>query len=61
MIGKPTLLSLVDANATPLIVIDHELIRTNYYKFCEYLPKVKPFYAIKANPEPEIVKTLYDV
>jgi len=61
MIDKPTLLNLVDANGTPLIVIDHDLIRANYYKFCEHLPDVKPFYAIKANPEPQIVKTLYDI
>ncbi|MFW9950392.1 MAG: type III PLP-dependent enzyme [Candidatus Thorarchaeota archaeon] len=61
MIDKPTLLNLVDANGTPLIVIDHDLIRANYHKFCDHLPNVKPFYAIKANPEPQIVKTLYDI
>ena len=60
MIDKSTLLDLVNANGTPLIVIDHDLIKANYYKFCKYLPDVKPFYAIKANPESEIVKTLYN-
>jgi len=43
-----------------LIIIDHDLIKANYHKFCKYLPDVKPFYAIKANPEPIIAKTLYD-
>lgn len=59
MIDKSTLLNFADVNGTPLIVIDHELLRENYYKFCKYLPNVKPFYAIKANPEPQIVRTLY--
>ncbi len=59
MIDKSTLLDLVNANGTPLIVIDHNLIKANYNKFCKYLPDVKPFYAIKANPESKIVETLY--
>jgi ornithine decarboxylase len=60
MIDKSTLLNLANENGTPLIVIDHELIKANYYKFCKNLPNVKPFYAIKANPETKIVKTLCD-
>ncbi len=60
MIDKSTLLDLVNGNGTPLIVIAHDLIKANYYKFCKYLPNVKPFYAIKANPESKIVKTLYN-
>lgn len=59
MIDKSTLLNFADVNGTPLIVIDHELLRENYYKFCKYLPNVKPFYAIKANPESQIVRTFY--
>ncbi|MFW9828397.1 MAG: type III PLP-dependent enzyme [Candidatus Thorarchaeota archaeon] len=59
MIDKSTLLDIVNKNGTPLIVIDHNLIRSNYYKFCNNLPNVKPFYAIKANPEPKIVETLH--
>ncbi|MFX1390482.1 MAG: type III PLP-dependent enzyme [Promethearchaeota archaeon] len=59
MIDKSIILDIVNANGTPLIVIDHNLIRANYYKFCTYLPNVRPFYAIKANPEPKIVETLY--
>ncbi|MFX0005568.1 MAG: type III PLP-dependent enzyme [Promethearchaeota archaeon] len=59
MIDKSTLLDMVNKNGTPLIVIDHNLIRSNYHKFCKYLSRVKPFYAIKANPELKIVETLY--
>ena len=60
MIDKSILLSIVSENGTPLIIINHSLIKANYYKFRKYLPIVAPFYAIKANPESRIVKTLYD-
>jgi len=60
MVDKSTLLNLANTNGTPLIVIDHDLIKANYFKFCKSLPGVQPFYAIKANPESKIVKTLYN-
>jgi ornithine decarboxylase len=40
-------------------VIDHEIIRKNYFNFKERLPRVQIYYAVKANPAPEIVRTLY--
>ena len=40
-------------------MIDHDIIRRNYAKFKKHLPKVQAYYAVKANPEPEIVRTLY--
>jgi len=44
---------------TPVFVIDHEKIRQNYKEFRENLPRVQAYYAVKANPTPEIIKTLY--
>src|SRR5512140_1227251 len=44
---------------TPVVVIDHEIIRQNYAAFKKHLPKVQAYYAVKANPEPAIVATLY--
>jgi ornithine decarboxylase len=44
---------------TPLLVIDHSVIRKNYETFRKFMPRVEPFYAMKANPVPEILKTLY--
>ena len=41
------------------MVIDHEVIRRNYASFRRHLPKVQAYYAVKANPAPEIVRTLY--
>jgi ornithine decarboxylase len=46
-------------HGTPAVVIDHEVIRRNYAKFRKHLPKVQAYYAVKANPAPEIIRTLY--
>jgi len=46
-------------HGTPVVVIDHETIRRNYASFRRHLPKVQAYYAVKANPAPEIVRTLY--
>ncbi len=46
-------------HGTPVIVIDHEVIRRNYASFRKHLPKVQAYYAVKANPAPEIIRTLY--
>jgi ornithine decarboxylase len=46
-------------HGTPVVVIDHDVIRRNYASFRRHLPKVQAYYAVKANPAPEIVRTLY--
>ena len=46
-------------NGTPVVIIDHDVIRKNYAEFKKHLPKVQAYYAVKANPAPEIVRTLY--
>jgi ornithine decarboxylase len=51
--------SLAREHGTPLVVIDHAVIRQNYSAFKKHLPKVQAYYAVKANPAPEIVRTLY--
>jgi len=50
---------LARQHGTPLVVIDHEVLRRNYASFRRHLPKVQAYYAVKANPAPEIVRTLY--
>src|ERR1044072_9883028 len=44
---------------TPVVIIDHDVIRRNYAEFKKHLPKVQAYYAVKANAEPAIVRTLY--
>ena len=51
--------ALAERHGTPLVVIDHDVIRANYAGFRRHLPKVQAYYAVKANPAPEIVRTLY--
>ncbi len=46
-------------HGTPVVIIDHDVIRKNYSEFKKHLPKVQAYYAVKANPAPEIVRTLY--
>jgi ornithine decarboxylase len=51
--------SLARKHGTPIVVIDHDIIRRNYAGFKKHLPKVQAYYAVKANAEPAIVRTLY--
>lgn len=47
-------------HGTPLFVVDHNVLRRNYATFKKYLPRIQAYYAVKANPDPAIVKTLFD-
>ena len=51
--------SIARKQGTPVVIIDHDVIRRNYASFRRNLPKVQAYYAVKANPEPDIIKTLY--
>jgi ornithine decarboxylase len=53
------LLAIAKEHGTPVVAIDHNIIRRNYAIFKKHLPKVQAYYAVKANPAPEIVRTLY--
>jgi ornithine decarboxylase len=60
MIPQKQLKSLAEEHGTPLFVVDHDVVRQNYAEFKRHLPRVQAYYAVKANPDPAIVKTLYD-
>jgi len=51
--------ALAKKHGTPVVIIDHEAIRKNYAEFKKHLPKVQCYFAVKANPAPEIVRTLF--
>ncbi|UOA10306.1 type III PLP-dependent enzyme [Methylobacter sp. S3L5C] len=61
MITAKDLQQLAEGHETPLFVIDHDELRSNYTTFKSYLPRVQAYYAVKANPDPAIIKTLFDV
>ncbi len=60
MAALKTLQQLARKHGTPLFVVDHDVLRRNYATFKKYLPRVQAYYAVKANPDTAIVKTLYD-
>src|SRR5215210_6907011 len=45
-------------NDGPCMVLDLEVVRDNYAKFARALPNTRVFYAVKANPAPEILRLL---
>jgi ornithine decarboxylase len=55
-----TLIRLAKTHGTPVVVVDHRVLRENYAQFRKYLPRVEIFYAVKANSSPEIVRTFYE-
>jgi ornithine decarboxylase len=56
---KTQLQSLAKKNGTPLVVIDHDVLRKNYAEFKKHLPKVQCYFAVKANAEPAIIRMFY--
>ncbi|MFZ4788780.1 MAG: type III PLP-dependent enzyme [Rhizobiales bacterium] len=42
----------------PCVVVDLEVIQKNYQRFARALPDTRVFYAVKANPAPEILRLL---
>lgn len=52
---------IANRKGTPVFILDHEKIRQNYREFKTALPRVQAYYAVKANSDPEIVKTLYKI
>src|SRR5271165_4096925 len=54
------LLQLAKKHGTPMVVVDHKVLRENYQQFRKYLPRVQAYYAVKANNDPAIIQTFYD-
>ena len=45
----------------PCLVVDLEVVRENYLAFAKALPDSRVFYAVKANPAPDILKLLVEL
>ena len=58
---KAMLKRVAREHGTPVLVVDHDTVRENYRRFRKHLPRVQAYYAVKANPDLDIVKTLYDL
>ena len=59
MITKAHLQRLGREHGTPLFVVDHDALLKKYREFRKHLPRVQAYFAVKANPLPEIVRTLF--
>ncbi|MSU23508.1 MAG: type III PLP-dependent enzyme [Opitutus sp.] len=59
MIPLARLKKLAQQHGTPLFVVDHDALRKNYREFRRYLPRAQVYFAVKANSDPAIVRTLY--
>src|ERR1700683_1568730 len=42
----------------PCLVVDLDVVRDNYQTFAKALPDTRVFYAVKANPAPEVLSLL---
>lgn len=49
---------LAKKHGTPLFVISRTLLLAQVARFRKLLPRVEPFYAVKANPNPNVLKLL---
>jgi ornithine decarboxylase len=61
MIKQTLLKDLARKHGTPLFIVDHDAVRSNYAAFKRHLPRVQAYYAVKANSDPEILRTLYAI
>lgn len=59
MISKAQLKRLAEKHGTPLLVIDHDELRKNFHTFRKYLPRIQPYFAVKAGADPSVVRTLF--
>jgi len=53
--------ALIKLHGTPLMVISREILSQEYNRFRRLLPRVRLFYAIKANPHPDIIRTFAEL
>ena len=49
------------ADEGPCLVVDREVVRDNYLQFARALPDTRVFYAVKANPAPELLSLLAEL
>jgi ornithine decarboxylase len=48
-------------NDGPCLVLDIDVVRDNYQAFAKALPDTRVFYAVKANPAPEVLRLLAEL
>ena len=59
MFTQKALQQLAKKHGTPLLVVDHDVLRKNYATFRKHLPRIQAYYAVKAFADPVVVKTFF--
>lgn len=52
---------MVKKHKTPLMLINKDVLKNQFKVFKKYLPGVEPYFAIKSNSHPEVVKTFVEL
>ena len=52
--------ALQQGYAKPFLLVDTSIVRTKARRFRAAMPRVQPHYAVKANPDPRVLKTLIE-
>lgn len=55
---KRRIKELARKHGTPLMIISRTVLREQLERFRRTLPRVEPFFAVKANSHPEVIKTM---
>src|SRR5262245_23605003 len=53
--------ALVAMHGTPLLVLDRARLVQEYRAFRRLLPRVRLYYAVKANPHPDVIRTFAEM
>lgn len=57
-LAREDVLNLAEEYGSPLLVLSTRQVEANYKRLRRYLPRVRVHYAIKANPHPDILRTM---
>jgi len=60
-LAREDVLNLAEKYGSPLLVLSVQQVESNYKRLRRYLPRVRVHYAIKANPHPEILRTMINL
>ncbi len=60
-LGQTAVKKLAKQYGSPLLILSLKQIEANYLCLKKYMHRVRVFYAIKANPHPEILKTMINL
>ncbi|HNV86508.1 MAG TPA: type III PLP-dependent enzyme [Candidatus Omnitrophota bacterium] len=53
--------TMMKKHRTPFMIVRRAVLEKQFMRFRKCLPEVMPYYAIKANPHPQIVKTFIEL